>query len=278
MVPEHSIPLLVAPVALLVMARGVKRAVAIALASLAAASPSLAQDVTEDWDLTVDPAQQLTMASLDFGGTAVALRCKAGGLDFLLTGAPASTESFRIVRVTAGGIADERQHWDALPGAPVLSASDPARLARQLRAGGDLDLRIEPAATGERPIRFRLPTPPSVAALDQVLSACGAALTDDWDLRPRASSDVLWERMVAPEYPSAALGRGVSLGSARLACIVPASGRFSECRILSESPPGLDFGQSALAAARRSRVRLPENDTDSVGKVVQYTVRFRAPE
>lgn len=248
------------------------------LIGFATASPALAQDVTEDWDLAVDPAQQLTMASLDFGDNALALRCKAGRLDFLLTGVPASSDSGTIVRVTAGGIADERQHWEVLPGAPVLSASNPARLARQLRAGGDLDLRIEPAATGERPIRFRLPTPPSVAAVDQVLSACGAALTDDWDLRPRASTGVLWERIVAPEYPPVALGRGVSRGSVRLACIVPASGRFSECRVLSESTPGLNFGQNALAAARRSRVRVPENDTDSVGKVVEYTVRFRAPE
>ena len=109
----------------------------------ATASPALAQDVAEDWDLAVDPAQELTLASLDFGDNALALRCKAGVLDFLLTGTPLSTEAIRAVRVTAGGIADERQAWHTQPGLPVLSASEPDRLARQLRAGGDLDVRIE---------------------------------------------------------------------------------------------------------------------------------------
>lgn len=126
----------------------------IALLACATAMPALAQDGAEDWDLTVDPARQLTLASLDFGGNALALRCQAGVLDFLVTGTPVSTEAVRTVRVTAGGIADERQAWQTQPGLPVLSAYEPDRLARQLRAGGDLDLRIEPVATGERALRF----------------------------------------------------------------------------------------------------------------------------
>lgn len=253
--------------------------VSLALLIAAAAAPSAhAQDPAEDWDLTVDVAQRLTMASLNFGSNAVALRCKAGGLDFLLTGVPESTELQRTVQVSVGGIADEKQYWNVHPGAPVLSASDPARLARLLRAGGDLDLRLEPTATDERPMRFHLPTPPSAGALDRVLSACGAALADDWDLRPRASSGVIWERLVTPDYPRAALGRGVSLASVRLACVVPTNGRFRECRIVSENPDGLDFGRNALAAALRSRVTLPENDTSSVDTVVHFTVRFRGPE
>ena len=242
------------------------------------AGPARPQDAAEDWDLTVDPAQQLTMASLDFGGNAIALRCKAGVLDFFLTGTPTTTEAFRTVRVTAGGILDERQNWQVQPGAPVLSATEPDRLARQLRAGGDLNLRIESVATDERAIRFRLTTPPSAASLDQVLSACGAALTDEWDLRPRASTDVIWEHLATPEYPRAGLRERVPLATVRLACIVPANGRFNECRILSETPGGLGFGRNALAAARQSRVTLPEGDTGSVGKVVQFTVRFRPSE
>lgn len=247
---------------------------------LAAAPPAFAQGAAEDWDMTVDPARELTLASLDFGGNALALRCKAGGLEFLLTGVPASTEAIRTVQVTAGGIDGELQTWRAHSNVSVLSADEPDRLARQLRAGGDLELRIEPVATGARAMRFRLTTPPSAASLDQVLSACGAALTDEWDLRPRAfaSSNIVWERLIAPQYPEAAIGRHGSVASVRVACIVPASGRLDECRILSESHDGLGFGRSALAAARESRVTLPEGDTSSVGKVIQYNVRFRAPE
>ena len=248
--------------------------------SLATASTAFAQDAAEDWDLTVDPAQALTLASLDFGGNAVALRCKAGMLEFLLTGAPASTETVRTVQVTAGGIAGESQTWRAHANTPVLSADEPDRLARQLRAGGDLELRIEPVETGGRGMRFRLTIPPSAAALDQVLSACGAALTDEWDLRPRAfpSSNIVWERQVAPQYPEAAIGRHGAVAAVRVACIVPANGRLDDCRIVFESHDGLGFGRNALAAARESRIRLPDGEMSAVGKVVHYNVRFRQPQ
>jgi hypothetical protein len=243
------------------------------------ASSTFAQEPTEDWDLTVDPARQLTLASLDFGTNALALRCQAGALDLLLTGAPLSTEDFRIVRVNAGGIADERQSWRTHAGIPVLSASEPDRLARQLRAGGDLELRIEPQAAGERAVRFRLTTPSSGVSLDRVLSACGAPLSDDWDLRPRASTqNLVWEHQALPEYPVAATVRRVPLATVRIACLVPADGRLNECRILSETPERLGFGRNALAAARNSRVALPENESDLVGKVVVYNIRYRAPE
>lgn len=244
----------------------------------ATASPTLAQDTAEDWDLTVDPARQLTLASLDFGDNALALRCEAGVLDFLLTGTPVSTEAVRTVRLTAGGIVDERQAWQTQPGLPVLSASEPDRMARQLRGGGDLDVRIEPAATGERALRFRLTLPPSAGSLDQVLSACGASLADEWDLRPRAAGSITWAHHVLPEYPEAAVMRDVALASVRLACIVPADGRLEECRVLYEAPDGLGFGRNALAAARSSRVRLPAGDLSDVGKVVLFTMRFRGPE
>jgi len=256
-----------------------QRQIVLALAMIfTVAPPAVAQDAVEDWDLTVDPARQLTLASLDFGDNALALRCKAGVLEFLLTGVPASTEAVRTVQITAGGIAGELQTWQTHPGVPVLSADEPDRLARQLRAGGDLELRIEPVTTGAPALRFRLTTPPSTAALDQVLSACGAALTDEWDLRPRATTDnIVWERSVPAEYPEAAAGRQIPVASARLACIVPADGRLDECRIVFESHDGLGFGRSALAAARNSRIRLPEGDMSAVGKVIHYNVRFRQP-
>lgn len=247
------------------------------LIGLAAASPAFAQDAAEDWDLNVDPSRQLTLASLDFGDNALALRCQAGVLDFLMTGTPVSAESSRTVRLTAGGIAGETQRWQTQPGLPVLSASEPDRLARQLRAGGDLDVRIEPAAAGERPLRFRLTLPPSAGSLDQVLSACGASLADEWDLRPRASGTVTWRHQVPPEYPEAAADRDIALASVRLACIVPANGRLDECRVLYEAPDGLGFGRNALVAARKSSVALPAGDLSDVGKVVLFTMRFRGP-
>lgn len=246
--------------------------------ALAGASPARAQDGVEDWDLTIDPAQQVSLASLDFGGNALALRCKGGVLDFLLTGVPATTESFRTVRVTAGGIVDEPQTWLTQPGLSVLSPSEPGRLARLLRAGGELVLRVEPASADDRSLRYQLAIPPSGAALDRVLSACGEALTEDWDLRPRLGPDqsVTWTYQTQPEYPEIAALAGAPHGVVRIACIVPDAGRFRDCRALSETPAGLGFGRSAVSAALRSQVALPENDASAVGKIVQFTVRFRA--
>jgi len=245
--------------------------------AISATSPAMAQQGVEDWDLTADPTQQLTLATLDFGGNALAFRCKAGVLDFLMTGAPATATTARIVQVTAGGIEDERQTWQTEPGLPVLSASEPDRLARLLRAGGDLGLRVEPVTADDRPLRYRLPIPPSATALDQVLSACGASLADEWDLRPRGlANGVVWDRLIAPKYPEAAATRDVPLATVQLACIVATEGRLDECRILSETPDGLGFGRSALAAARQSRVTV--TDASSVGTVVRYSYLFRAPE
>ncbi|MFN3668937.1 MAG: energy transducer TonB [Brevundimonas sp.] len=251
----------------------------LALVSAAMTSPPAhAQDPAADWDLTVDAARRATVASLDFGDNVVALRCQAGALDFFLTGTPESTETSRTLQVNAGGIVNERQVWQSPAGGTVLASPKPERLARQLRAGGDLDLRIEPGAVGQPAMRFRLPTPPSAGALDQVLTACGVALEDDWDLLPRVFHESLvWERQVAPTFPQAAFSARATEGSVRMACLVPTDGRLKDCRVISENPRGVGFGDATLAAARRSRVTVPDSDLGLVGSLIQYTVRFRIP-
>lgn len=86
-----------------------------------------------------------------------------------------------------------------------------------------------------------------------------------------------WASQALPEYPGAAIQRDVPVATVELACVVAAEGRLSECRVLSENPDGLGFGRSALEAARRSRVNVPENDTRSIGEIAQYVVRFLGP-
>jgi protein TonB len=119
--------------------------------------------------------------------------------------------------------------------------------------------------------------PPSAGALDRTLSACGASLTDEWDLRPRAAGSITWVETPRADYPEAAVMSQIGMASVRLACIVPADGRLEECRVLYEAPEGLGFGRSALAAVRNSRVALPADDLSDVGKVVQFTQRFVMP-
>lgn len=250
------------------------RVAAFTLLSAAFISPSFAQDGAEDWDLTTDAQQQLTLASLDFGDNVLALRCKSGGLELLLTGVPTTTADTRSVRVTAGLIVDEQQTWQTRAGLPVLSASEPDRLARQIRDGAELDIRVEGSAAGERIMRYRLPVPASARSVNQVLDACGRPLSDDWDRLSRAPDLVAWAHMPVADFPEAAMRTGVEAGDVRLGCIVEVGGDLDDCRIVSESPAGADFGAEALQAAKASRVRLPP-DGAGVGSVVHFTIRFR---
>ena len=252
------------------------RAVAFTLLVAALAGPTLAQEVAEDWDLTTDPQQQLTLASLDFGSNALALRCKAGVLELLLTGTPVATSDSRSVEVTAGLIANEKQTWQTQAGLTVLSASEPDRLARQIRAGGELDIRIDGAAVGERPRRYRLPIPASAVSVDQVLVSCGRPLSDDWDGLPRSKEMLAWNGDPTPDFPEAAMQAGADVGAVVLGCIVAAGGDLDVCRILSETPTGVGFGKEALKAARASQVRLAPGNISDLGRFVQFTIRFRA--
>lgn len=252
-----------------------QRAVTFAVLTAMLAGPVLSQDAAEDWDLTEDPRQQLTLATLNFGANQVALRCKAGALDFLLTGVPPTDEALRQVRVTAGAIQDESQTWFAWSGQPIASPAEPERFARVLRAGAELDIRLEPVATGERPYRYRFPVPPSATSVDRVLSACSIPLVDDWDLLPRGGAEVVWVRQPAPDFPELALHRGIESGSVRLGCIVAAGGTLDECRVQSESPAGVGFGSNAVRSAERARLGLPEDQGAAIGKVISFTIRFR---
>lgn len=246
---------------------------------LAVASPALAQEASEDWDLTTNTDQQLTLATLDFGENVLALRCRAGALDLLLTGVPVPTGETRRVRVSAGAIAAEDQIWTTQPGQPVVGASEPDRLARQLRAGGELDLRLEPEDAADRPRRFRLTAPTSTRAVNAVLTACGQPLDEPRDLIARvpAGAGPLWKTQIVPEFPPQAEAADIESGVVRLGCIVGANWKLTDCRPVVETPPGYGFGASATRAANGAEMSPPADGTDSRGRLLHFTVRFAMP-
>ena len=65
--------------------------------------------------------------------------------------------------------------------------------------------------------------------------------------------------------------------SVRVECTLELGGGLSDCRILSETPPGMGFGEAALAAAGRSRVPA-HTDGARQGAKVQWNIRFRLDE
>lgn len=244
----------------------------------ALASPALAQQSapSEDWDLTANAEQQLTLATVDFGENVLALRCRAGALDLLLTGVPASVGTTRRIRVSAGGIVEEDQIWAAQAGQPVLGADEPARLARQLRAGGDLDLRIDKETDADRPRRYRLTAPASAASVDAVLTACGEPLAEPRDLIRRAGAGpgLLWEVAPTSEFPRTPAALRSNGGGVRVSCVIGADWGLQDCRVESEQPEGLGFGASAVAGALQARVRPPADGSDMRGQLVRFSARF----
>jgi hypothetical protein len=247
-----------------------------ALALLAASGPALAQDPSEDWDLTVNAERQLTLATLDFGDNILALRCQAGTLDLLLTGVPVSTGALRTAHVTIGAVANEEQVWAARPGQPVIGADEPARLARQLRAGGDLDLRLQPEPGTEGVRRYRLTAPASAAAVDAVLTACGEPLDEPRDLLVRVPLEPAptWLIQPRPIWPAAATA---GEGAVEVSCVVSADWGLADCRAEGEAPAGQGFAAAALASTAAARIAPPADGTDVRGRILRFTVRLNRP-
>lgn len=63
----------------------------------------------------------------------------------------------------------------------------------------------------------------------------------------------------------------VTEGTVEMECRVAASGRLTDCIVLSESPRGKGFGQAALEAASRARLRARSGSDAKV----RFTTRFR---
>ncbi|NBW12429.1 MAG: hypothetical protein EBR82_30800 [Caulobacteraceae bacterium] len=253
---------------------------ALAAPGLAFAQTAPAPAPAEDWDLAVRPETQLTAATVDFGTSLVAVRCQAGTLDVLLTGAPAAAGTDRHVRLSVGAIADEEQVWLSTPGSPVVSPPNADRVARQLRTGGTLDVRIDALPAGgdfpaTPPRRYRLPIPASPAAIDQVLTACGQPLTNPRDALPRATA-VTWRTLPQGQFPQGAMQDGVKAAAVRLSCLVGASGTPEECLVVSTDPPRDDFRQQALDAARLGALDLGAMPGQA-GRVIEFTIRYRLP-
>ncbi|WP_135211355.1 energy transducer TonB [Vitreimonas flagellata] len=82
---------------------------------------------------------------------------------------------------------------------------------------------------------------------------------------------------IAELYPSAASRRGVG-GRVQLSCQVQSNLTLA-CTIVSETPPGLGFGQAALSTVSSYRVRPTLSDgASAVGASTRIAVNFQAPQ
>jgi TonB family protein len=235
-----------------------------------------------DWDLDRDPNALAAVLAFEPGPTFI-VRCAGRRLDVLITGLPSVPDDAltRIVDMKWGDAVMTTPPWSAVASTVAVSQA-PDWLARTLRHGGAL--RMTARASADAPgSQYRLDIPPSPNAINEVLAACRMPLEDARDADMASAFDrsllrgVEWRQRPAPEFPQQAMTAGLRDGMARLSCYVQPDGGFADCRIESESTPGVGFGPSAMASMRRARLKpgsAPPRP-DGSPPLVSFTILFR---
>lgn len=238
-----------------------KNRMGLAAALLAAlASPAAAQ-ADDGWDMT--QIENGLIASVDYAsGQTFMVVCRGRQLDVIMNGVPVDAEGKTrwVGWTTSSG--EARQTWISAPGRPLISAARPAHVARLLKQGGALSVRLLPTEQIERVHQYDLPLPTNSSGVDQVLAACQVRLDDPRDElieieppfeRPGVLGNI-YRKMARPNYPPSAMSAGA--GEVLFSCIVAEAGAMKDCRIERETPSGVGFGQATLAALPAARLQL----------------------
>jgi TonB family protein len=91
----------------------------------------------------------------------------------------------------------------------------------------------------------------------------------DWLEKP-SGDDMEWA------YPAHAQRHDIE-GRAVIVCQVAHDGRLADCRVVSETPMGEDFGVAAIALSQKFRM-LPPPDGDAKPAEVTIPILFKMPE
>jgi TonB family protein len=247
---------------------------------VAVASPAMAQEAGDDWDLTVDEAQGVTLATVGYSsGQALAVRCRGGELDVLVSGLPPMEGASRRIEATYRDGRTEAGSWITANDGSLIFSPAPALDGRRLRQGGALQLSVALEFAATSPLRrYALDLPTQSANLDRVLDDCGAGAPDPRDDLVRWNQPIgmtdLWRRQPVPDYPEAAAHLGS--GFATFSCVVAEGGRLTDCRTEREShAPRYGFGEAALRSLRDARVATADEGGPPPGTLLLATMRFR---
>lgn len=78
-----------------------------------------------------------------------------------------------------------------------------------------------------------------------------------------------WRTQPIAEFPQRATQNGIEVGEAVISCELLATGRLTNCTVVSEDPPGIGFGESAIRASRRARITpAVVNGVPQLGRVI----------
>lgn len=226
----------------------------------ALASPAAAQD-DDGWDMT--RLENGLIASVEYAsGQTFMVVCRGRQLDVIMNGVPVDAEGNTRWVGWATSSGEARQTWTNAPGRPLISAARPAHVARLLKQGGVLSVRLLPTEQAQQVHQYDLPLPTNAGGIDQVLAACQVRLDDPRDElveieppfeRPGVLGDI-YRKMPRPDYPPSAISAGA--GQVLFSCVVADAGAMRDCRVKNETPPGVGFGAATLAALPSARLRL----------------------
>ncbi|HEY1071693.1 hypothetical protein [Brevundimonas sp.] len=253
---------------------------ATALAALPAA-PVLAQDGPPngavDWDVTRDPSQKLIIAYTVFdNGLGIGARCLNRSFQVLISGLPPATGATRKLKIAFQDDDFDEQRWNVAEDNAVAISDRPSPLARDMRDGGKMQIIVPGGAEGGRNLRYVLDLPASGAAIDEALLACDRPLVDPRDAELDALGDdglpmnIEWSRQPEPSYPD---GRTYTRGFATVTCLTQPDGRLRDCVVETEHPIDGGFGEAALDATRRGRVRSKDGGPVPLG-MIQFRTNF----
>lgn len=252
--------------------------IAAALASLLPAGAPAAQDTAAgDWDLHRDDEGVLAFTTYD-SGLAIAFRCRDGAFAAVAAGLPPSRDSRRRLLLRLQDEEPRPSMWTATTNDTVAVADYPAPLARQFRKGGSLRLTVPDGAGEGRDLTHEVELPPSNAAIDAALTACGRPLVDPRDALLSAvdgeglSGGATWARRPRIIFPNTRYASGFAV----LSCLAWSDGRLTDCIIESEHPHDGRFGEAALRGARNARAAIPESAPPGPFRV-GFHVGFRLP-
>lgn len=195
--------------------------------------------------------------------------------------------------------------WSRAPSHADVVAAYPKK-AREARAGGDVTLRCRLKSDGrlhacetalERPKGLGLAAGarelvrhfvgPTRAGQNE--STAGAGVDIRFTFDPKVLTDATpvigkpdWAKLPSGEdlkWPDAALKAGKPDGRAVLTCKVADGGLMQDCKVASETPGGLGYGQAALALSSKFVLNTwSDEGLPVIGGQVNIPVRYRLTE